>query len=279
MERFGTPYDRKRTMKHPDEITHWYSPMGRRAASVVTGFGHRIGAQPALAVILTAGVVLAFLMAFLVARVYDAVTDRNGIAMLDMPLLETAIRVRTPWLDTLAAGIAYLFGPIGMPCMAVAAILVLALHRRSRTPLILIAGAGVGSLLMTIAGKDIIGRSRPPLSEAVPPFEYSPSFPSGHTLNATVIAGVVGYLLWLNRRTVAARVACVVVPVVIALVVGLSRVLLGAHWFTDVVAAWLLGAAWLALVVTAHRLYLTARERGAPRDPQPLRRQPAARGR
>ncbi|WP_204912521.1 phosphatase PAP2 family protein [Microlunatus spumicola] len=266
-------------MKHPNDVTHWYSPLGRKAASVVTGVGHRIGAQPALAVILTAGVVVAFLMAFLVARVYDAVTDRDGIANLDRPLLQEAIQLRTPWLDTLASGIAYLFGPVGMPCMAVAAILVLALHRRSRTPLILIAGAGVGSLLMTIAGKDIIGRSRPPLSEAVPPFEYSPSFPSGHTLNATVIAGVVGYLLWLHRRTVVARVACVVVPVVIAVVVGLSRVLLGAHWFTDVVAAWLLGAAWLALVVTAHRLYLTARERGAPEEPQPLRSGQAARRR
>ena len=60
-----------------------------------------------------------------------------------------------------------------------------------------------------------------------------------------------------------APMLCVVVPVVIAVVVGLTRVLLAAHWLTDVVAAWLLGAAWLALVITAHRLYLTARRRGA----------------
>ena len=47
--------------------------------------------------------------------------------------------------------------------------------------------------------------------------------------------------------------------VVFALVIGLSRVYLGHHWFTDVLAGWLLGAAWLALVITAHRIYLTAR--------------------
>ena len=120
---------------------------------------------------------------------------------------------------------------------------------------------------MTGAGKDIIGRHRPPLADAVPPFEYSPSFPSGHSLNATVVAGVVGYLLFLHRRTLLAKITCVVVPVVVDVVVGLTRVLLGAHWFTDVLAAWLLGAAWLALVITAHRLYLTARERGAPEQP------------
>jgi membrane-associated phospholipid phosphatase len=36
---------------------------------------------------------------------------------------------------------------------------------------------------------------RPPLADAVPPYESSPSFPSGHALNSTVIAGIVGYLM------------------------------------------------------------------------------------
>ncbi|MGI3780277.1 MAG: phosphatase PAP2 family protein [Janthinobacterium lividum] len=253
-------------------VTHWYSPVGRRSASFFTTVGHRIGAEPALVAILVVGIAVAFVLAFLVARVYDAVTEDDGIASLDVPALDLVMRLRNPWLDGFSAGAAYLFGPVGMPCMAVAAILVLALRRRSRTPLILIAGAGTGSLLMTVAGKDIIGRHRPPLSDAVAPYEYSPSFPSGHALNATVVAGVVGYLLWLHRRTLAAKVLCVVVPVVIALVVGLTRVVLAAHWLTDVVAAWFLGAAWLALVITADRLYLTARERGAPEVPQPLAR-------
>ena len=253
------------------DVTHWYSEPGRRVAGVATRAGHLVGAQPALAIVLLVGVIIAFGASFLVARVYDAVTEDDGIATLDVPFLQDAIALRRPWLDGLSAGIAYVFGPVGMPCIAVAAILLLALTRRSWTPLILIAGAGVGSLLMTIAGKDIIGRHRPPLADAVPPFEYSPSFPSGHSLNATVIAGVVGYLVWLHRKALVARIACVVVPVVVAVVVGLSRVLLGAHWFTDVVAAWLLGLGWLALVVTAHRLYLTARDRGAPEQPPPPR--------
>jgi undecaprenyl-diphosphatase len=251
------------------DLTHWYTPAGRAAARLFTGVGRRLGAHPALALTLVLGVGAAFLASFLVSRVYDAVTERDGVAALDVPLLHAAMRLRSPAVDAVAAGVAYLFGPVGMPLMAVAAILVLSLRRRSLTPLILIAAAGIGSLLMTIAGKDIIGRHRPLMVDAVPPYETSPSFPSGHTLNATVIAGVVGYLIWLRRHAIAAKVASIAVPILIAVVVGLTRILLGAHWFTDVLAGWLLGAAWLALVVTAHRLYLTARRHGAPAGPAP----------
>jgi len=249
------------------DLTSWLTPPGRWVAGRFTAVGRRLGAQPVLLLTLVVGIGVAFLMSFLVGRVYDAVTERDGIAALDVPILQLGIGLRSPALESVAAGTAYLFGPVGMPILAVAALLVLSVRRRSWTPTILIAAAGLGSLLMTIAGKDIIGRSRPLLSQAVPPYESSPSFPSGHTLNATVIAGAVAYLLWLRRHTIAARVATIVVPVLIALEVGLTRVLLGAHWFTDVLAGWLLGAAWLALVVTAHRLYLTARRNGAPLRP------------
>lgn len=249
------------------DLTDWSTPVGRAAARSATRASRRLGPHGTLALILVLGMVAVFVLAFLIARVYDGVTENDGIASLDLPALQAAKALRTPVTIGIADAVAYLFGRIGMPVMAVIACALLALRRRSWTPVILVAAAGIGSLLMTIAGKDIIGRHRPPLADAVPPFEYSPSFPSGHALNATVIAGVVGYLLWLHRRTAAAKVLCVVVPVVVAVLVGLTRVVLAAHWFTDVVAAWFLGAAWLAVVITAHRLYLTAREHGAPEGP------------
>ncbi|HEV7623402.1 MAG TPA: phosphatase PAP2 family protein, partial [Amnibacterium sp.] len=186
-------------------LTAWSTRAGRAAARAAVQTSRRIGAHSALVATLAVGVIAVFLLAFLASRVYDGVTERNGVAALDVPVLHAAMGIRAPIPNAIATAVAIGFGPVGMPILAALAILVLGLRRRSWTPVILVAAAGLGSLAMTIAGKDIIGRHRPRLADAIPPFEYSPSFPSGHTLNATVVAGVVAYLVLLRRRTAAGR--------------------------------------------------------------------------
>jgi undecaprenyl-diphosphatase len=130
---------------------------------------------------------------------------------------------------------------------------------RSWTPLVLTLIAAAGSLAMTVTGKELIGRARPPLHLAVPPYEESPAFPSGHTLNSTVLIGLLVYLVL--RRLDSARARMIVVGLGVGFVVamGLSRVFLGHHWLTDVMVGWSLGLAWLSVVITAHRLFLTVR--------------------
>lgn len=246
------------------DLTRWYTPIGRGAARIAQRTGSRIGAHPALIITLVIGAGIAAALTVVFAEIYDAVTDKDGIAGLDRPLLDFAIGLRTPFLDSATTDYTNIGGVIGMPIIAVVIMIGLAVRRHSWTPVILIGGAGLGSLLMTIAGKAIFGRARPPHIDAVPPFETSPSFPSGHSLNAFVIAGIVAYLLILRQRSTHARVITITVAAVFALTIGLSRVFLGHHWFTDVVAAWVLGAAWLSLVITAHRLYLSNRQRGIP---------------
>nr|MBA3528747.1 phosphatase PAP2 family protein [Propionibacteriaceae bacterium] len=153
----------------------------------------------------------------------------------------------------------HLGGPLWMSVIAGCVTAAMTLLWRSRTPLILMLIAVAGSLTMTSVGKLVVGRIRPPLSDAVPPFELSPSFPSGHTLNSTVIAGVVAYLILRRLESTVARVATVACAVGWAGAMGLSRVFLGHHWLTDVAVGWTLGLAWVAVIVTAHRLFLTVR--------------------
>ena len=168
--------ERDATVGHVD-LTRWPTPPGRVVAEGVKAASRRIGTRAALLLILLVGAIVALGLSFVASRVYDAVTESRGIAGFDQPILQAAIEARSPALDVIVTGYTDIAGQIGMPIIAIAAILILSLRRRSWTPAILIAAAGLGSMAMTIAGKDIIGRVRPPLPDAVPPYEYSARSP------------------------------------------------------------------------------------------------------
>jgi undecaprenyl-diphosphatase len=192
-------------------------------------------------------------------KIYDAVAESDGVAGLDRPVLDAAIALRTPASDAWVTA----FTNLGrtLPMVVVAGLLTLALFLtvRRRTIWVLMLVAAAGSVTFTLVGKAIVGRSRPPIEQAVPPYEDSFSFPSGHALNSTVVAGMLAYLVvWLAARAWV-RWLAVAAALLWAVAMGLSRVFLGHHWLTDVMFAWLFGLAWLALLITVHRLLLARR--------------------
>ncbi len=241
------------------DLTRWPTAVGRALVRLVARLSAGVSAHTVLYATLLIGMVVVMAFAAGGAAIYDAVAENDGISRLDQPALDLAIGLRTPTDTQWATWFTHLGGPIGMTIIASVITFVMVWRWRSRTPLVLMLIATAGSPLMTNVCKAIVGRPRPPLVEAVPPYEYAFSFPSGHTLNSTVIAGVVAYLLLRRLTTTWARTLTVVLAVVWAVTMGLSRVFLGHHWLTDVAFAWLLGSAWLALIITAHRLFLTIR--------------------
>ncbi len=213
------------------------------------------------------GVVLVALLTAAGGEVYEGVAESDDLAALDQPALDTAIGWRTPTLNSGVTFFTDLGGPLGMTIIASVITALMVWRWRSRTPLVLMLIAVAGSLLLTSVGKTNFGRTRPPTSEAVPPFESSPSFPSGHALNSTVIAGMVAYLVIRRLHGRLTWLLTIGLAGGWAVAIGLSRVFLGHHWLTDVMFGWLVGLAWLTVVVVAHRLYLTIRRdraRGGP---------------
>ena len=102
-----------------------------------------------------------------------------------------------------------------------------------------------------LLAKVLVRRARPIVDD---PISHSPgySFPSGHAFNVAVVATVVVFLLWPVLSTVGHRVA-IAVAVVFALVVGLDRIFLGAHFPSDVLAGYVLGvgitfSSWLGFI-------------------------------
>ena len=244
-------------------------PPPKPVRTIGARLGHYLSGNAALLLTALAGGLLVLGLTIACASVYDAVAEKDGVSGLDEPALELAISLRTPLDDQVVTAFTQLGGPVGMSIIAGTITILMVWRWRALTPLILMVIAVAGSLTFTTVGKAIVGRARPPLSEAVPPYEYAFSFPSGHTVNSTVIAGMVAYLVARRLESHLGRVLCGVAAVAWSLAIGLSRVFLGHHWLTDVIFAWLLGVAWLGLLITAHQIYLIANRvptRGRPAE-------------
>ncbi len=252
------------------DLTAWPSRWGLRLADVTMAaaavgvhryLDRRSIPYVVLLVTTTVGVLVAGALTALSAEIYDNVADRDGVAGLDRPVLDQMIRWRSNALDETVTSFTDLGSTAVMPWVAVSAALLLGAWWRRLTPLLLMAIAAGGSLALTVIGKQSIDRTRPARSLAVPPFESSPSFPSGHTLNTWVVLLLVAYLVCLRLHRWWARVATVVAAILLGLAMAASRVYLGHHWLTDVLVAITLGSAWLVVVVTGHRLALTVSRR------------------
>lgn len=227
-----------------------------------------------LLVAVVAGAVLTAAVAGLAAT-YDSVSESDGLTRIDRPVLAWMVAHRTPALNTIITWFTDIGGPTLLPIIATVVTVLLAWRWRSWTPVALMVVATAGSLAMTTAGKEFTGRIRPDQSLAVPPFETSPSFPSGHALNSTVIVIVLSYLMVLHVRSRRARTWTVIGLFVYAVLMGLSRVFLGHHWFTDVLAGWTAGAAWAVALIMAHRLLLAIQRRRHAQQAEPGRDDPS----
>jgi undecaprenyl-diphosphatase len=230
----------------------------------------------ALTLTILIGGLVVVALALLGAEVYDNVVDNAGLANLDKPALRYAEELRNPGLDAAVTGFTNIGGGIGMPILASILTGWLTFLARTWRPLILVGGAAAFSTSATTFGKKLVGRTRPDHADAVPPYESSPSFPSGHTLNTTVVIGVVIYLTCLQFHRAMVRVSVITGGTLFILAMGLSRVFLGHHWLTDVIAGWLLGLTWVCIVILAHRLFHVIRRREH-RGPAPTFDRPVVR--
>jgi membrane-associated phospholipid phosphatase len=184
---------------------------------------------------------LASALAFLVLA--GLVVRRGGLAF-DEPFAAflQGLPIPTSFWELCTA----LGGAILVP-LGVALVLVAALSGRLRLALILGAVLLVGTLFTDLV-KDLVARPRPSVHQLVAVTGYS--FPSGHSLNSTVTYGLLALVAWRSRLPLAVRRVAVVIGIAIPFLVGLSRIALGVHHPTDVLAGWLAGIALVALAAT-----------------------------
>lgn len=146
------------------------------------------------------------------------------------------------WLDHAAADLTAL-GSVSV--LAAIALLVggFLVLQRKRLEAAIIVVAFAGGLTLSQALKGFFARERPPeiyrASEIL-----NASFPSGHALLSAVVFLTLGAMLAQAAKGRALRIYVMSVAIVLVLLVGLTRIYLGVHWTTDVLAGWSVGAAW-----------------------------------
>ncbi|QJE97702.1 phosphatase PAP2 family protein [Luteolibacter luteus] len=116
---------------------------------------------------------------------------------------------------------------------------------RWRLALLGVASVLGGTLVMNLL-KHGFDRPRPNLVEHHT-VVHNASFPSGHSMMAAMVYLTLGILLARTQPRKRVRAFIVVISILITILVGVSRVYLGVHWPTDVVAGWALGGAWAVM--------------------------------
>ncbi|WP_167489849.1 phosphatase PAP2 family protein [Nocardia terpenica] len=186
------------------------------------------------------------------------VVDDDGVTRIDPATMNWVIPHRTGWLTPIAKAVSDLGAISTMGVVALAACAWFAWRRRW-PQLVLIAAAAGGAGAIGAFLKVVVGRQRPPVADHLV-VETSQSFPSGHTLGSTAIVGALTALVVLSLHRRAPKIAAALGAATFVLAVGASRLYLGVHWPTDVLAGMAIGTLWLTLCVSAYTLYLRLRE-------------------
>jgi undecaprenyl-diphosphatase len=157
------------------------------------------------------------------------------------------------WLAPFAGDLTAL---AGTPVLTVATIVIAGwfIVRRETSMLVILLIAVIGQTLLANGFKDLFGRPRP---DIVPHLAHATgfSFPSGHSASAASIYLTLAAMVASQTRSSAVRAYVFIVAVILALIVGASRVFLGVHYPTDVIGGLGFGAAWAAIVWIAARHY------------------------
>lgn len=214
---------------------------------------------PVLLTIRAAGFLLAALALWGFATLAYGILNEESVTF-DKQVLLALRQLHTPLWDIVMLGFTYIGEPITLLTLCAGlGLWLLTMGERSHATILLIAG--VGAVILNSLLKILFGRERPLLWERVVDVGHY-SFPSGHAMISLVIFGMIGYLLTFKFPQWQGRIISLTLLLVVG--IGLSRLYLGVHWPTDILAGYAAGIVWLFACIFSLQVW---QERRLP--PQP----------
>lgn len=188
---------------------------------------------------------------FIFGKLASEVMDGDPLA-LDHFII-SALRVSgdptTPigprWLLRMVRDVTALGGWTVLTLITVAVAGFLFIARRGATALFVVFAIAGGAILSTVL-KSLFNRPRPDIVAHLVDV-HSTSFPSGHAMNSAIVYLTLGAVLARTQQVRALRIYLLLAAITLALIIGASRVYLGVHWPSDVLAGWIVGATWATL--------------------------------
>jgi undecaprenyl-diphosphatase len=177
----------------------------------------------------------------------DNYLDKDGLAKWDMAIYQWVDHIRTPLLNklmmlvTLTANWQIIFWGL------ILGVILLGLAEKWRYAWAMLISVSTG-ILFTELTKMFIARPRPPVENAII-VEKGMAFPSGHSYFAIVFYGLITYFWVKHFRSKWMKVIVGILGAGLCLLIGISRIYLGVHWTTDVLAGFASSLAWLILTI------------------------------
>ncbi|MGB7378851.1 MAG: phosphatase PAP2 family protein [Rivularia sp. (in: cyanobacteria)] len=159
----------------------------------------------------------------------------------DIAILQSIYKLHTPLLNQIMTGITFLGNGSTLIYLSSIVMIFLLVSKKfvSAFTLVIVTSGGIG---LNVWLKNIFSRVRPALWERIVDVN-SFSFPSGHAMVSLIVYGFIGYLLIANFRSWSS--VFLFFTALIILAIGFSRLYLGVHWPTDIIAGYAAGLVWL----------------------------------
>lgn len=227
-------------------------PLVRSQSALIHGFGRhwrRLLGLPRsawLRMLCGLGLAIASLLGFakLASEILEAETMQ-----LDSAAVELLHRHNPDWLP----GVMYFITTLGsFPTMAVLSLGTAAwlwLRHRNLRAIVLLAIASLGGMFLNAVLKLSLQRPRPMIDPLIDAQGFS--LPSGHAMSALVFYGFLAYLLIRSSRHLFTKILIGLVLAAWIILIGITRIYLHAHYFTDVVAGYAAGCCWLSSCILA----------------------------
>jgi membrane-associated phospholipid phosphatase len=223
---------------------------------------NRFSSEGYLGLHLTIGLVIIILGGWIFADIAEDMRPNESLFAFDQQVTNWFHSHASHRLTT-TARVVTTFGSVGFISVASVVCALFLLRQRAWDRLLALGLTMIGGSALNIILKHLFHRQRPILENPLVTLS-SFGFPSGHTMGSTLFYGFLALLAVHSLKRWWPRVVAVLAAVVIIAAVGLSRIYLGAHYLTDVLAAIAASVVWLALCWTAVETFRKRPRRSAP---------------